>query len=118
MLEVALLLLTINDAGRIRMSLTYADDMPACIEQAAQVQGMLAGLGYSVLGARCGTTDLKLKPFHHGASVEEESHHYRVQLMGETLEDGYRLSAAPETGCRAPAREQAYCVVSSQALAD
>ena len=118
MLDVALLLLTINDAGLVRMSLSYVDDMPACVEQAEVVTGMLDDFGYTVVGARCGTTELALTPFHHGATVEDERHRYRVQLLGDSLEDGYTVSVGPETGCRAPAREQAYCVVSSQALAE
>ena len=118
MLDVALLLLTINDAGHIRMSLSHAEDMPACVEQAETVTGMLSDLGYTVIGVRCGTTELTLEPFYHGAAVEDEVHRYRVQLLGDTLEDGYTLAVAADTGCRAPAREQAYCVVSSQALVE
>ncbi len=117
MLEIALVILTINNAGLVRMSLSPAETMEACVEQAETVNGMLTGFGYTVLGMRCGKSDMALSEFSHGATVEDERHRYRVALLGDGLEGGFELTAVADgETCHAPTSEQAYCVVSSQSV--
>lgn len=116
-LEVALLLLTLNDASRVRMTLSPVETMSECARRAEAVSGILAASGHTIIGMRCGMTDVKLAPFAHGAAVEDERWTYVASLKGEGLADGFAIEPADATECRAPVDEKRFCAVTSQAPA-
>jgi len=115
MLKTALLLLTLNDTGAIRMTLTEAESPQDCLVQAGAVEQILTGAGYTIVGMRCGETALALTPFLHGTPADEEIWQYRATLHGTAPEDGFALE--PITHCAVPDTEGVYCTVSAQAPA-
>lgn len=109
MLTVALLTLTLTEAGLVRLTLSDAETLETCAAQAEMVTQILTEAGHAPLAARCGTTDLRLSPFFHGATPEEEIWHYRVELLAE----GFVVTPVEAGACEAQ-EGAVYCAVSAQ----
>lgn len=114
MLEIALLILTINPNGDIRSTVSAADDLTACQQSLETVVGILQGAGTEVVKAACARTAERLTPFDHGKGVADEVYRYRVILHPD------RFSLTPfEAGECSPGvvgNTETFCTVSSQQL--
>lgn len=108
-LTIALLTLTLNEAGLVRMTLSNAASLEACTAQAGMVTQILTDAGHEPLAVRCGETPLRLSPFVHGTPAEEETWHYRVELLAE----GFAIAPVEAGACEAQ-EGTVYCAVSAQ----
>lgn len=114
MLEFALLILTINANGDIRVTVSPAEDLVACRESLEAVTGILEGAGSEIVKMACGQTAQRLTPFDHALGVEDEVYRYRVTLAYED----FSLVPYEADNCT-PGRQgdsEIFCTVSSQRL--
>jgi len=112
MLVTAMLLLTLNADGAVRLTLSETEDRAACTAQIAAVQDILARSGTEIRAARCIRTDLRLTPFEHGLTAAEEIHRYRVVLRA----DGVSVTPLERDADCAPSDgpPAVHCAVSGQ----
>lgn len=116
MLKIALIMLTLTGDGAVLMTLSQAEDLEDCEGSKLAVSSVLEGGGYTVLAAECGPTELTLTPFEHGATPEQETHLYRVEIAGQgnyqviPTAEGEACLAAPE------ATPAVWCARSSQSV--
>jgi len=112
MLVTAMLLLTLNADGAVRLTLSETEDEAACTAQIAAVRDILARSGAEIIAARCAQTDLRLTPFEHGLTAAEEIHRYRVELRA----DGVSVTPLDEDANCAPSAgpPAVHCAVSGQ----
>ncbi len=116
MLKIALLTLTLTADGEPRLTLSDMEDSAACAEAQAGVTAILKQSGVPVIAAICGSSELRLTPFDHGAAPEDERFRYRVTLDAgggfqvEPLAPGAECRAAPD------ASPAIHCARSSQSV--
>ncbi|MFV0332579.1 MAG: hypothetical protein ACK5JR_00665 [Tropicimonas sp.] len=116
MLKLAFLLLTLNEAGDPRLTVSYTASMEDCEALGFTILGILDGMGSEILAERCGETPLSLTPFAHGLGPEHEVNRYRVTIPQEAgwviepLAAGAVCEPAPE------ASPAVYCATSVQAV--
>jgi len=114
MLEIALLMLTMNEDGLVRVNLNPVESREAFADQMETVRSIFDGAGIDVLDLRCGATALRLTPFEHGHGPEAEVHRYRVTVKGSGGFDV--LPLGPGAACT-PSNDgpgRTLCAVSSQ----
>ncbi len=114
MIEIALLILTLATDGEHRLTLVETDNLVDCQETSETLAGILAGAGIDIVVSQCGETSLRLTPFEHGASPEEETHRYRVELANNGSFDIHPLADQATCSPKADANATVYCTRSSQ----
>ncbi|WP_424944905.1 hypothetical protein [Aliiroseovarius crassostreae] len=113
MLKLALLVLTFNPEGELRMTLSDKASLEECQASKAQIEPVLKGAGYTVLSLLCGETDLRLTPYKD-VKRRDPLTRYRVQLMGNDgfvvapLSKGESCTASPN------GRDPVFCALSGQ----
>ena len=97
-----------------RLTLSEMESAAACAEAQDRVTRILTQSGIRVLAALCGPSDLRLTPFDHGATPEDERFRYRVALDPA---GGFKVTPlAADAACEAApkARPAIHCARSSQ----
>jgi hypothetical protein len=113
MIKTALIILTVSSTGQTHMAMTETDSFDDCRDAAEVVGGILTEAEVKIAAMRCGQTDLQLTEYAHGYTEEEMRWHYRVEIKGTALEDGFLIQSIAPGTCNGE-DEGTYCTISAQ----
>lgn len=85
MLIPTLLILTLTGDGGVLVTLSDSETLEDCDASRDVVTQILTEGGVTVVKAMCGQTDLRLTPFQHGMTPEQEKYRYRVEITGDVF---------------------------------
>ncbi|QCO56937.1 hypothetical protein EOK75_14140 (plasmid) [Pseudorhodobacter turbinis] len=115
MLKIALIVLTMGEAGTLHIAFTQADTMEGCKARAEVVSGILTDAGTKIEAVRCGDTDFTFTPYGHDHADADRRWQYHVTVQGDAIEDGFKLRPVEAGNCKAESDAGEYCAVSAQA---
>lgn len=113
MFKTVLVILTVSSTGQIHMAMSETDSIDDCRDAAEVVGGILAEANVQIAAMRCGQTDLQLTEYAHGYTEEEMHWHYRVEIKGTALEDGFAIQPIAPGTCSGAGGSN-YCTISAQ----
>ncbi len=111
MLKIALLTLTLTADGDPRLTVTDSEDLQSCRHSKEMVDILFEDGGIETMATVCGTTELTLSPFEHGATADREIHLYRVEILDE---EAYSVTPLTKGDACTPTEGIVFCARSSQ----